>query len=498
MGAHVQAIGVAGGGILGGGRVHRQHPVEHLVDGHVRALLLVDREQPLGDRPQRLAGHAQQRVADADAGAAAAAVLLDPDQVVAEAEVAGQVERGRHHRPQRRHRSGAGLVGQPARVGHDVGDHPPHLAVGRHAQHDVQHRRERRVVERAAVDQPTAAVERGNGCHVRPRFGGRADQVEAGLEGHRERRRRARGQAQPVTGVGVGEVVVARPAGIVGEQEVGAVLGVIQAVAERVEMFDALTDQVGAGDHQPHHRRQLPLLLDGGGRPSRRRSTEAVEHGLQAGQEVVVAAQHRGRIGVEAASQQPVERAQLQPDVADAGRRLAGGHRRAQQRPVQAAGAGARDHVDAKRGAKQLQHLRIQAGCGAGAAVAAGAVELVGDAAHPHRQADATVHHQRQPQLQQVVVADVGARGRHPQPRRRRRGCRVRGHRHLVERAGVDPVGADQAPPVDGQAADRRTRRAASRSRSRPSSGPTSCGSGRRPWWRCRRWLVLVIFLASS
>ena len=76
-----------------------------------------------------------------------------------------------------------------------------------------------------------------------------------------------------------------------------------------------------------------------------------------------------------------------------------------QQRAVQTARAGARDDVDPRQRARELEQLDVRR-----VVAADEPVELVRRAAHPDRQAHAAGHHQREPQLLEVSLDEAVVR----------------------------------------------------------------------------------------
>ena len=112
------------------------------------------------------------------------------------------------------------------------------------------------------------------------------------------------------------------------------------------------------------------------------------------GQKVFVAHQQRARVVAHRRAHQVVDRADLQPDVAQVGEVAAVEQRDGHGRAVHAAGAGAADDVDPGRAARHIQQLRIDR-----VLLRDEPEDLVAHPAHPHGEAHAPIHHQRKPQF---------------------------------------------------------------------------------------------------
>jgi hypothetical protein len=156
------------------------------------------------------------------------------------------------------------------------------------------------------------------------------------------------GERQLIDDARIGEGVVG---GIeVGKLPEGAMDRVLDLGAEVVQPLvrDAVEQGRGQAEAQRDTLRRSALAL-----------RQAVECGPDLRQEPFVAAQQRAQLGVVGIVQQLVEAPGAQPHVAQAVEAAVVQLRQRQRRAVDAAGAGAADHVDARRGAGQLEQAAV-------------------------------------------------------------------------------------------------------------------------------------------
>ena len=304
---------------------------------------------------------------------------------------------------ERRH--GAGVVG--TRVGWKVGrrldvEHDPAQVVARPLHEDaVDGGTQRKVVEHPTVDGPTPDVERrvtgeiGTAADDGPGAGTRVDPEVARLEHGGDGRRGASGRGEQVDPAVTREVVAFALVRVVADEGERVV---VPALADR--LVEVVVAGAGLARHGGHGDQQVDRPGVGGiadEAPVRRPSPERV---AELPDEVVVALQEGRRVRLVGRAQQCVDVADVEPDVADRHEALdrevevpGGG----EDRPVEAAGAGAGDHVDAWRREGQLEQApvdrRRHVGRGIGVACRhEHPVELGGDAAHPHREARPAGH----------------------------------------------------------------------------------------------------------
>jgi len=228
-----------------------------------------------------------------------------------------------------------------------------------------------------------------------------ADRAEARLERDRERRGRARRQrdlgehGRPAEGVGPGLVRLRDLAyGPAAEDETRAM----------VDIGDDGAEVVGVGldlalQHRAGHREVKRIVAVG---VPAAFAGDVAERRPERGQEPLVAVEQRRRLPLHRVAQQVPDRAGVHPDVADRRDVAFARDRDREHGAVDAAGAGPGDDVDAGARARQGRDR------GVGAVTAAQPVELAGDTAHPHGEADAAVHDNSDSELLLVDRRCVG------------------------------------------------------------------------------------------
>ncbi len=196
------------------------------------------------------------------------------------------------------------------------------------------------------------------------------------LEGDRERRRRSRRARQPVRDMGGGEFGG-------GEMKPDAMLGLGDRGAQVV------AHHAGLGVQERRRQKQLQREAE-----ARAAAPQRCERALQRGEEIAVAVEERRGRAVRLIAEQAQKGSFFEPQLAqlrEGGAELKGER---QGGAVHAARARAADHVHARRAPRQLQEMAIHR-----VRLGDDACDLVGDAAHPHREADAAVHDEREPHL---------------------------------------------------------------------------------------------------
>ena len=127
---------------------------------------------------------------------------------------------------------------------------------------------------------------------------------------------------------------------------------------------------------------------------------DGLQRPLDTLEEVRVALQERRWLGLVGRPEQLREVGQRQPEIPEGLDGAVPSDPRRQQHAVQATSARAADHIDHGLDAGEVGQRPI------GRVVqATEPVQLVGDAAHPHAQADAAGHHQADPQLRAILRA---------------------------------------------------------------------------------------------
>ena len=276
------------------------------------------------------------------------------------------------------------------------------LGAGRLGEDGPQQRMDRRVDEHAAVHRVAGPRKADVRRHVRVRRAHRRpDRDQARFERDGERRGGAGRERQLVDDARVAEVVHVLAASVVwhpDEMELAA-MGLVadHGVVVVVEVpVDRIEDRRG---HDQVDRRTEHVAGRRG--DDRLRPAERGERPAQMLQEVLVPLQQRRRVLVHGRPEQLLERPVLHPDLPDRAEVALARRRECEQGTVHPSRARAGHHVDAGGRSGELQELPVDGQLGPGGVVPRPGhpVDLVRDAAHPHRQAHAPVQHERHADL---------------------------------------------------------------------------------------------------